>query len=429
MQVAQNSGAGKLSATSEVGGFENSVSKQLHKIQSTVRPEDLEATLSTLKKIFDNIIQHPNDEKYRQIKLANKTFSSKVWRYPACEELMKMSGWVVEDDHVRLRDDSLVLFVFQSVELYCKKKGMTRSKSTTGPVSKGLNNIQFQALISALFSDNNCEVKLLLTGCKISTSGRVYCEDGSSLNLLVAAIVLQQINLVKCLVEHFNVDPYEVDFDGTKPCRCIVNVFDQVPQSFTIDFLKISGVKTTFKALGFTLLHTAILTCCFDVVRCLVEECDGIDVNITSDDLRTPLHSAYLAGHMSIAEYLIQHGADLTAVDMHGFSPYEYKDGDPEVIEIAEYIKNKRNIHRQCYSAERLYYFKLLNLGIDVKEVVTLTMEEFPSLKDDGHTQPQHNVDRTAIIEELTQYITKRPSDADPWRQPTVEQRRHSYFI
>ena len=43
--------------------------------KSTVK--DREATLTTLKKIFDNIIQHPNDDKYRQIKLSDKRFSSK----------------------------------------------------------------------------------------------------------------------------------------------------------------------------------------------------------------------------------------------------------------------------------------------------------------------------------------------------------------
>ena len=84
------------------------LSAQLDKIAAFLTPEDLETTLSTLRRIFDNIIQHPNDDKYRQIKLANKTFNIKVWRYPACEELMKMSGWVVEDDHVRLRDDSQI---------------------------------------------------------------------------------------------------------------------------------------------------------------------------------------------------------------------------------------------------------------------------------------------------------------------------------
>ena len=91
--------------------------EQLRKFKTTsFTPEDREASLSTLRRIFDNIIQHPNDDKYRQIKLTSKTFSSKVWQYPAGEELMKMSGWVVEDDHVRLRDDSCVQILCQLLE-------------------------------------------------------------------------------------------------------------------------------------------------------------------------------------------------------------------------------------------------------------------------------------------------------------------------
>ena len=86
---------------------------QLKNLDSSMSSKDCKATLSTLGKIFDNIIQHPNDDKYRQIKLANKRFASEVWQYPAGEELMKMSGWVVEGDHVRLRDDSCVKIVSQ----------------------------------------------------------------------------------------------------------------------------------------------------------------------------------------------------------------------------------------------------------------------------------------------------------------------------
>ena len=75
---------------------------------ATLSLQEQEATLSTLKMIFNNIIQHPNDEKYRQIKLANKRFGSKVLKYPGSEELMKISGWMVEGDHIRLRDDSQI---------------------------------------------------------------------------------------------------------------------------------------------------------------------------------------------------------------------------------------------------------------------------------------------------------------------------------
>ena len=87
------------------------ISKQLNNLVTSLSSKDRKATLSTLKKIFNNIIQHPNDDKYRQINLTSKTFTSKVWQYPAGEELMKMSGWVVEGDHVRLRDDSCVQIV------------------------------------------------------------------------------------------------------------------------------------------------------------------------------------------------------------------------------------------------------------------------------------------------------------------------------
>ena len=87
--------------------------EQFRKLSASLTPQDLDATLSTLKRIFDNIIQHPNNNKYRQIKLTSKTFSSNVWQYPAGEELMKMNGWVVEDDHVRLIDDLYVQILSQ----------------------------------------------------------------------------------------------------------------------------------------------------------------------------------------------------------------------------------------------------------------------------------------------------------------------------
>ena len=112
--------------------------KQLDKLDALLNPESREATFSVLKRIFDNIIQHPNDDKYRQIKLNDDTFSSKVWQYPAGEELMKMSGWVVEDDHVRLRDDSCVQIVSQLL------KSFLFSSATAGVVS--FTNNEFQIL-------------------------------------------------------------------------------------------------------------------------------------------------------------------------------------------------------------------------------------------------------------------------------------------
>ena len=84
---------------------------------ATLSLQEQEAILSTLKMIFNNIIQHPNDEKYRQIKLANKRFDSTVLKYPGSKELMKISGWVEESDHIRLRDDSQIQLVLAIIML------------------------------------------------------------------------------------------------------------------------------------------------------------------------------------------------------------------------------------------------------------------------------------------------------------------------
>ena len=71
---------------------------------------------------------------------------------------------------------------------------------------------------------------------------------------------------------------------------------------------------------------------------------------------------------------------------------------------------------------------KLINIGIDDEEAVSLTMEQFPSLKEDGPTQPHHDIDRASALKEFTQYITKRSTDS-PWTQPLSKmQREHLLF-
>ena len=105
------------------------MAEQLRKLTTSLTPQDQEATLSTLRRIFDNIIQYPNDDKYREIKLT-KTFSSKVWQYPAGEELMKMGGWVVEGNHVRLRCESCVQTLSCLLEQKLKENNLAKSTHT-----------------------------------------------------------------------------------------------------------------------------------------------------------------------------------------------------------------------------------------------------------------------------------------------------------
>ena len=49
---------------------------------------------------------------------------------------------------------------------------------------------------------------------------------------------------------------------------------------------------------------------------------------------------------------------------------------------------------------------KLINIGVDDEEAVFLTMKLFPSLKEDGPTQPHHDIDHATALKEFTQYIT-----------------------
>ena len=119
---------------------------QIDQIVKSLKSEDLRATLSTLSKIFDNAVQHPNDDKYRQIKLTNKKFSNEVWRYPACEELMKMSGWVLEADLVRLRDESCIHTVSDLI------KSVNQGKIISLPSSVvKIPHSQYKAVLKAIF--------------------------------------------------------------------------------------------------------------------------------------------------------------------------------------------------------------------------------------------------------------------------------------
>ena len=387
-------------------------------------PKDLDATVSTLMKIFDNIIQHPNDDKYRQIKLANKTFSSKVWRYPACEELMKMSGWVVEDDHVKLRDDSYVRTVHQLLE---SLRGQGDVSHESGMSITNFSVDDYEFLTSAVLNGEISNVQRLLKPCNISIAGMIYCEDGSSTNLLYSAILSQKIDVVELLVKKYFVDAYIADDDGT---LTVFLAFNIAPQSFTINLLKICDVKMSCKLArnGVTLLHHAVRTRCFKVVCFLVEKCE-VDVNVRDLASNTPLHFAYVAGQPIIAEYLVKHGADELAVNNEGLTPYHYIDGDSESIALSQLMRNVRIIHQVPGSAESMYYIRLCNSGTEIEEAVTLTMQQFPSLTEHGPTQPHHDVDHASFTKELAQYISKRSSVDQRWGSLKSDQARHLQFL
>ena len=347
-----------------------------------MNPNDQEATLSTLNGIYDNVIQQSNNDKHRQIKLTDEMFTDAVWKYPGGKEFMKMGGWVVEGDCVRLRDDSCVKIVSQLLKAFS-------SRSATP-----LPDDEFQCLIKTFSKKekHNCliayvYIKKSLQVINISHDGFVYSKSGCRFNLLHAATINQNIDLIKLLLTDYSVDPYLPS--KAAPLSYIVEIFYYAPQSFIIKILKHCDILIDFKTKqGISLLHCAIILCCFDVVCYFLEKYSDIDVNVTDNLRRTPLHIAYLCGHTHIAEYLIQHGADLNAEDSNGCTPQQYIDSDPGIVKWSHYLQNRRKICEIPDSNEHSYFKELINNGIDDQEAVSLTMEQFPLLNKDGPIQP-----------------------------------------
>lgn len=52
------------------------------------------------------MIDHPLEEQYRRVRMANKTFSEKVWQYPEAQQFLLLSGWVEAGEFVVYIEDS-----------------------------------------------------------------------------------------------------------------------------------------------------------------------------------------------------------------------------------------------------------------------------------------------------------------------------------
>jgi len=383
------------------------LSKQLEKVIACLDPDDRRTTLTILRSCIKNIIQHPNDDKYRRIKLANKTFSSKVWRYPACEELMKMSGWVVEDDHVRLRDDSRLLIISDLLNIVYRRECPKLEPNHSGVLSSE----EFQALIAAVFGEDIVKVDGLLQKCGISDAGRVHCVDGCSVNLMLAAIVTQQVELAELLLDHYDVDPYEMDtLCVTDPKPCVYAMFEHASDEFIVEMLSVMpyiNVCSTYD--GYTILHAATMANCLDAISFLTG--DNFNFKLTTPDDRmgrTPLHTAFLSGNTDIAKCLIDAGASPLIKDHCLCTPLDYQKGDPEVIAESQHMQNRRTIHSDPFSIEHNFFLQLIKTGMDPKEAVSCTMTTYPTLISKIVSVSRHD-DRGHIKKELAEYLIQCP--------------------
>ena len=375
--------------------------KQLDKLMTSLSSEDYKQALLTLQICFKNIDLHPHNDKYCQIKLNNKRFCSKVWQYPAGEEFMKMSGWEVEGDLIKLKDDSYVRIALK----------LLKARQECIHMKGVLTVSQFEALALAVVNEQIEEVDTLLQDCGITSAGRVFCEDGSSMNLLCAAITTHQTDIVELLVEDYDVDPHIIDTHSNNYKPCLFRIFDEATEDFIIGFITAAVViNVCLKHDGYNFLQTAVMTNCLEVVSFLFKRPNmAARVNETDGCRRTLLHLAYLSGNPEMVQLLIKYNANQRATDIYGKKPYDYVKGDPEFVDYSKYAQNSRKIHDDPLSIEFNYYIKLLMSGLHPKEAVSNTMEEFTWLKEKHPFRLQYPNQET-IRKDLASFLINKPA-------------------
>ena len=131
-------------------------------------------------------------------------------------------------------------------------------------------------------------------------------------------------------------------------------------------------------------LHYAVMHKLITVVKFLVGDYK-VDVNCVSHGAGngTPLHMAYGTGEESIAQYLIEHGADQDTLDRDGGKLIDYK----LYVHlnaydcVSQFFIKRRVICRNVLTREYFYFKRLCQQGTREPEAVELTFKEFPSLK------------------------------------------------
>ena len=185
-----------------------------------------------------------------------------------------MSGWVVEDNHVRLQDDSHVHITVELLDQLC-----------------GLPTDQSTPIMNAALNGDKATIEKMPNTHNVSAAGKIYFQDESSINLLKVAIATQNMDLVNLLKTYY-VDIY------IPSEHVFTTMLDQTSEFFIIDVLKVYDPKSsfTFTLNGFTMLHMAVFYNCLQVVCYLIT--NGVYVNDATNKYKyTPLHCANLSYH------------------------------------------------------------------------------------------------------------------------------------
>ena len=236
-----------------------------------------------------------------------------------------------------------------------------------------------------------------------------------SVSIIAGVCVGRQIGIARILVNEYGVNFNSLNEEGYPDYLMLFQGCNSTEscQSLIIEFIKEFNIDVRGTPDNLTALHLSVLHKLFTVVKFLVGDCK-VNVNCVSHSVAngTPLHMAYGIGEESIAQCLIEHGANQDALDRDGRKLIDYKlyvHSINPYAHISQFFIKQRILYTNILSDEHAYFRKLCKQGIGAIEAVELTLAEFPSLKEglDGDIANQQNLEVTPTLNELNHYITE----------------------
>ena len=356
------------------------------------------------------IIQRPNDDKYRQIKLAGKTFSNSVWRYPAAVELMKKSGWVVESGCVKLRDDSCIRIVAELLESVCKKNShkwllfKQPSSDHAARVITGLNDDQL-CITQAIGSGDGKLLRKVLDKYDVSVIKEIRLA--SNVHIITAVLLFRQIGIARILATEYGVDFNKVNSTGRPYYYVLFDAVDSSnsAQSLMIELIKELKLDVATHYQHVPVLHHAVLLK-LDIVLKFLEEYK-VDINSVSLGLNrsTCLHVAYSMKQENMISYLIEQGADQNILDEDGKKPSDYRFLEQNTAHSYNSLSQKLIMRAKALDFTKnkgmsaIYYGELAAQNVPLFDALDRVFKEFPSL--DGESSSYRDLDATPTLHEL----------------------------
>ncbi|EDO41740.1 predicted protein [Nematostella vectensis] len=135
-KMASGSDGGKVGA----GEMEAALDALLEELCKEHGKDSSKTAIETMLRMANNIIQEPNNEKFRNVRTENKTFSTKVWQLPEAQQFMLVWGWTQVEDHLVLASDDIIKPVKHVLQrrlnLLTMQQQRSAASSNRAPVSE-----------------------------------------------------------------------------------------------------------------------------------------------------------------------------------------------------------------------------------------------------------------------------------------------------